>query len=1217
MKTIRKIMALALVLCMAAAMGVWNTDAHADWYTVQFNKLDNRTFEDIPTGVTLTTTAAASASSADTPAASTAGTAADPQKPGQLEWFYNPWAGTLVIRGRGAMVGFDEKHPAPWHNESKRALRVIIDEGVTTISNEAFKDFIYLRSVVFPSTLKGISATAFEKCEKLKRVEVVTEIKDAEKLIEASKSKELLMDDVKIIRVTKEAVRREICWLTTYWWCRVEIYRDKAGRPIRIIEHKIDGSVIDTGIKYLNEATAVNEAKNPNTAERIYSVRAYPSGAKTAVETEKDEYGANLIKGDYDLNKDGRQVSGTETTLGGNKRTLEDAKYKDNGTGTKYWTEVYQNGYTAVMLEKVDKNDKVLSVETVAYDRNGVVSSRAVTENTYNKDGNKTSTSSVAVDNEGNTLSEATTSYTYSGKKLTGMTTETQEAGGSSKKTEKSFTYDRDGNLATATTETVSQSGSETSTTTTVTSYTYTDTGLKKSATEVETHSDGSVDVTEKKYDKYERPEKEKSVHTDKNGKVTATSETENSYNSEHVRSESIETTTYADGSKTVIVHTYDSDGRFVTAASVTTNAEGKTTSSTTESCTYNGDGKLTSYKFESTNKEGKTSTDEQKRSYDAQGRILVNQYSKTDYDGKKTVYNATNSYDAKGRIVKEISETVNPDGTKSGNTTIYTYDADGNYTKKVIPITTEEAATVKITVTEVKNDGTEGTPKEETVKTEDVQKEIEAVKSTVSPDSAPQTLKNTEFQTGRRLMAFRAVPHDHDYELTEKIPATCTDPSTETYTCKDPECPGPDTTRITHEDPALGGEHEWIAGDPVAPTCTEKGYTPYTCTRCKAEKQDDFVDALGHDWETAGDAVAPTCTEKGYTPYACTRCDAEKEDDFVDALGHDWASGDPVAPTCTEKGYTPYTCTRCDAEKEDDFVDALGHDWASGEAVAATCTEKGYTPYACTRCDAEKEDDFVDALGHDWVAGEAVAATCTDGGYTPYTCTRCDAEKTDDFVDALGHDYKTTEAPASCTEAGSKITTCSRCDYSNTESLPALGHSYQETETPASCTADGVRTYTCSSCGDSYTETIPAFGHSYSSAVTQAPSCTAAGVKTYTCSNCGDSYTESIPATGHSYSSAVTQAPTCTAAGVKTYTCSNCGDTYTEAIPATGHTPVNGVVTTPATCTATGVMTYTCAVCGAPVTAEIPVISHTFMVEVNAETGETREVCAVCGKAA
>ena len=751
MKTIRKIMALALVLCMAAAMGVWNTDAHADWYTVQFNKLDNRTFENIPTGVTLTTTAAAPASAADTPAAATAGAAADPQKPGQLEWFYNPWAGTLVIRGRGAMVGFDEKHPAPWHNESKRALRVIIDEGVTTISNEAFKDFIYLRSVVFPSTLKGISATAFEKCEKLKRVEVVTEIKDAEKLIEASKSKELLMDDVKIIRVTKEAVRREICWLTTYWWCRVEIYRDRAGRPIRIIEHKIDGSVIDTGIKYLNEATAVNEAKDPDTAERIYSVRTYPSGAKTAVETEKDEYGRNLIKGDYDLNKDGRQVSGTETTLYGEtglsseKRTLEKATYKDNGTGTKYWTEVQSNGNTKTILEKVDKNDKILSVETVTYDRNGLVSSRALTENTYNQDGNKTSTSSVEVDNEGKTLSEETTSYSYSGKKLTGMTTETQKAGGDSTKTEQSFTYDKDGNLATATTETVSQSGSKTSTKTNVTSYTYTDTGLKKSATEVETHSDGSVDVTEKKYDKYERPETEKTVEMDKNGKITSTSEREISYNSEHVISESITTTINADGSQLVVVNTYDSDGRLLTASTVDTDAEGKTTSSSTESRTYNADGKMTSNKYESTNEEGKTKTVENKYSFDAQGRELVRRRTTTDYDGTTTVSDTNRSFDANGRIVEEIKETVNPDGTKSGTVTTYTYYEDDTYEETTTPIgepvvlaaklIDPSEATTEIKDSTVDSNGTESVSTVETVDTTVIQEEIMSVKAAAIED--------------------------------------------------------------------------------------------------------------------------------------------------------------------------------------------------------------------------------------------------------------------------------------------------------------------------------------------------------------------------------------------------------------------------------------------------------------------------------------------------
>ena len=39
---------------------------------------------------------------------------------------------------------------------------------------------------------------------------------------------------------------------------------------------------------------------------------------------------------------------------------------------------------------------------------------------------------------------------------------------------------------------------------------------------------------------------------------------------------------------------------------------------------------------------------------------------------------------------------------------------------------------------------------------------------------------------------------------------------------------------------------HSWTAGTPVAPTCTEQGYTPYTCA-CGASKNDDFVPAVSH----------------------------------------------------------------------------------------------------------------------------------------------------------------------------------------------------------------------------------------------------------------------------------------------------------------------------------------------------------------------------------
>ncbi len=39
---------------------------------------------------------------------------------------------------------------------------------------------------------------------------------------------------------------------------------------------------------------------------------------------------------------------------------------------------------------------------------------------------------------------------------------------------------------------------------------------------------------------------------------------------------------------------------------------------------------------------------------------------------------------------------------------------------------------------------------------------------------------------------------------------------------------------------------HSWTAGTPVAPTCTEQGYTPYTCV-CGASKNGDTVPAVSH----------------------------------------------------------------------------------------------------------------------------------------------------------------------------------------------------------------------------------------------------------------------------------------------------------------------------------------------------------------------------------
>jgi len=116
-------------------------------------------------------------------------------------------------------------------------------------------------------------------------------------------------------------------------------------------------------------------------------------------------------------------------------------------------------------------------------------------------------------------------------------------------------------------------------------------------------------------------------------------------------------------------------------------------------------------------------------------------------------------------------------------------------------------------------------------------------------------------------------------------------------------------------------------------PTCTEGGYTTYTCPVCGDSYDDDFTEALGHSY--VGETLDPTCTEGGYTTYTCSVCGDSYDDDFTEALGHSYV-GETIDPTCTEGGYTTYTCSVCGDSYDDDFTEALGHDYING--VCSRC---------------------------------------------------------------------------------------------------------------------------------------------------------------------------------------------------------------------------------------------------------------------------------------
>ena len=158
---------------------------------------------------------------------------------------------------------------------------------------------------------------------------------------------------------------------------------------------------------------------------------------------------------------------------------------------------------------------------------------------------------------------------------------------------------------------------------------------------------------------------------------------------------------------------------------------------------------------------------------------------------------------------------------------------------------------------------------------------------------------------------------------------------------------------------PANGHDYETVV---TAPTCTEKGYTTYTCA-CGDTYVSDYVNAKGHT-EVIDKAVAPTCTATGLTEGKhCSVCNTVLvAQTVVPANGHDYETV-VTAPTCTEKGYTTYTCA-CGDMYTADSVAELGH--TDGEWIIdkeATVGEDGVKHRECPVCGETLAEEIIPAL--------------------------------------------------------------------------------------------------------------------------------------------------------------------------------------------------------------------------------------------------------------
>ena len=413
---------------------------------------------------------------------------------------------------------------------------------------------------------------------------------------------------------------------------------------------------------------------------------------------------------------------------------------------------------------------------------------------------------------------------------------------------------------------------------------------------------------------------------------------------------------------------------------------------------------------------------------------------------------------------------------------------------------------------------------------------------------------------------------------------------------------------------------HNWDDGTVIKdPTCSNAGVIEYRCKVCDATKLEDYngngdgddhdhgsvsvtpvvnttvKSGTGHRYTSA--VTAPTCTEMGFTTYTCVDCGDTYKADYVDATGHTYKAV-VTKPTCTKLGYTTYTCKDCGDSYKSDYIEMLGHDYTA-VVTAPTCTEGGYTTYTCTRCGDSYVDDVTEALGHDWKAPETLAdSTCNSDGVKEYDCSRCDAHY-HEAISAKGHNPgpdATCLNPQTCKDCGAVL-------------APATGHQYTKKVTKPTCTKMGYTTYTCSGCGDSYkSDYTEALGHDYVAKVTD-PTCTEGGYTTFTCSRCGDSHvTDYTDPTGHDWDAGtkITDA-TCNGEGVLEHRCKSCDETYLEAVSAKGHNPGSK-----ATCTEDQI----CRDCGAVIEKAH---GHDFAATVTAPTctelGFTTYACKNCDK--
>lgn len=524
-----------------------------------------------------------------------------------------------------------------------------------------------------------------------------------------------------------------------------------------------------------------------------------------------------------------------------------------------------------------------------------------------------------------------------------------------------------------------------------------------------------------------------------------------------------------------------------------------------------------------------------------------------------------------------------------------------------------------------------------------------------------------------------------HHYESAETDP-TCTEQGYTVYACA---C---GKTYKDHYLPANGHGFE------EALTYDNGGH--WYEADCEHDVKKDYA---AHGFESA--VTKPTCTERGYTTYTCA-CGYSYISDYVSEAGHsvaNWreaASTPHKAESCQHAVTYTGVCSVCNQpQQKTEYVEK--HAWAYSvkPECEATCREAGIKLSYCKNeaCKyhsaAKGEVAYSDPTAHAWVKDSEqtvngmISYHCTVSGCSATKNTVSSSETTanvpsssvgsldevelnnavigfdqgiKDQLGALGSNVKISAGTLEGSErdtaiSGENLTPEQEALLGNqeiynftvtaTENISDLGGTAtvripyelngadpdhiivwhisngKLTGIPASY-ADGYVTFTTTHFSYYIATTVaPELlceylnGHDLTNVHTVQPTCTEGGYSV--CIRCGKQIegTETAPL-GHEWSTVVLAESSCTANGVTEYECSVCELRYEAVVGAMGHR-YTIKDQKPATCLQSGYTTHACDRCEIEYTVTLPQSDHQYVTNVVLPTceasGYLEKSCSAC----